>query len=227
MPARPIVAIDGPSGAGKSTVAKLVAERLGYLHLDTGAMYRAVALAASRAGVRYDDESRLDALCGRLTIDLVRTTDGLRTMLDGHDVSEAIRTPEMSAGSSAVSSVPAVRRHMVRLQRRIARDGGVVAEGRDMGTVVFPSARSKYYLDASPEARAQRRWQELAARGIETPYDEVLSAMLQRDHSDSTRADSPLSMASDARLLDTTGMTAEEVAQTIQREVLSLEAHGA
>ena len=221
---KPVVAIDGPSGAGKSTVARMLARRLQYHHLDTGAMYRAVALAAVRAGVPLDDAPGLDDLCRGLEIRFNNLPDGQRILLNGEDVSEAIRTPEMSTASSTVSAVSVVRRHLVRMQREIGASGGYVAEGRDIGTVVFPGTRAKYYLDADAGERARRRWLELRAMGIEATEEEVLQDMTARDRNDSSRPDSPLMVAEDAQRIDTTGMTPEEVVETIASAVRELEA---
>jgi cytidylate kinase len=219
-----VVAIDGPSGAGKSTVARELARRLGYIHLDTGAMYRAVALAATRARIALNDNKALDKLCQEIDIDLVNTSQGLIVTLQGEDVTLLIRTPEMSSNSSAVSSVSEVRQHMVRLQRKIGIGGGIVAEGRDMGTVVFPKTLAKFYLDATIEERARRRWLELKERGIEEPQENVLNDIRTRDHNDSTRDDSPLHRADDALVIDTTSKTPEEVVEEIFLSVKELEA---
>ena len=218
-----VVAIDGPSGSGKSTVATLLAKKLGYIHLDTGAMYRAVALAAALEKIPFDDEKRLDGLCERIRIELYRENDGISVFLNGKDVTREIRTPEMSLGSSSVSSVPRVRDHMVRLQRAIGRSGGVVAEGRDMGTVVFPETRAKFYLDASSEERARRRWRQLKEMGQGEDLEKVYEEMVLRDQMDSSREHSPLTMADDAVHIDTTGMTIEAVVEKIEVIVRELE----
>ena len=223
---RQILAIDGPSGAGKSTLARGLADRLGYLHLDTGAMYRAVAVAARRAGLNPADSEGLSRLCDTLDIRLKRSSEGIRVLLNGEDVTEQIRTPEMSSASSAVSEVSGVRRRMVRLQSEMGKDGGVVAEGRDMGTVVFPDTRAKFYIDASLEERARRRWLELKERGLEEPLEKVLADIRDRDRSDSTRADSPLRQAEDAIYIDSTHMSPEEVLDLICRTVEELEGDG-
>ncbi|TNF45378.1 (d)CMP kinase [bacterium] len=219
-----VVAIDGPSGAGKSTVARELARRLGYIHLDTGAMYRAVALAAVRARIALDDNNALDELCREIDIGLVNSPQGLRVTLQGEDVTLQIRTPEMSSASSAVSSVSEVRRHLVRLQRKIGSGGGVVAEGRDVGTVVFPETEAKFYLDATIEERAQRRWLELKDRDIEESQESVLNDIKTRDHNDSTRDDSPLQRADDSIVIDTTSKTPEDVVEEILLVVKELEA---
>ncbi len=218
-----VVAIDGPSGSGKSTVATLLAKKLGYMHLDTGAMYRAVALAASMENIPFDDEKRLDDLCERIHIELYRENDSISVFLNGKNVTLEIRTPEMSLGSSSVSSVARVRDHMVRLQRAIGRSGGVVAEGRDMGTVVFPETRAKFYLDASSEERARRRWRQLKEMGQVEDLEKVQREMVARDQMDSSREHSPLTRADDAVQIDTTGMTIEEVVEKIEGIVRELE----
>jgi cytidylate kinase len=220
---KPVVAIDGPSGSGKSTVAKMLSGRLGYMHLDTGAMYRAVALAALRQNIPYDDAPSLDELCEHISIELIPNPNGVQVLLDGQDVTDEIRQPEMSMGSSAVSAVPEVRRQMVRLQREIGRNGAVVAEGRDMGTVVFPHTQAKFYLDAAPEERARRRWLQLKDMGIMEEEDKVLSEIIQRDRNDASRDHSPLRKAADAIHVDTTDKTAQEVTEILARKVLELE----
>jgi len=218
-----IVAIDGPSGAGKSTVARQLARRLGYVHLDTGAMYRAVALAAVRARIALNDNSSLDGLCQNLHLGLENTPGGIKVTLNGEDVTLLIRTPEMSSASSQVSSVSEVRQHMVRLQREIGGGGGVVAEGRDMGTVVFPHTMAKFYLDATLEERGERRWLELREGGLDESLENVLDDIRTRDQNDSNREDSPLRRADDAQAIDTTSKTPEEVVEEIYALVKKLE----
>jgi cytidylate kinase len=222
-----IVAIDGPSGSGKSTVAALLSEKLGYMHLDTGAMYRAVALAAADHNIPFDDPVGLDELCARIRIEMKQHKDKVNVYLDGRDVTEAIRSPEMSLGSSAVSSVAQVRSHMVRLQREVGNSGGIVAEGRDMGTVVFPDTPAKFYLDASSEERARRRWMQLKEMGIREDLEKVRSEMEERDRKDSSREHSPLMKAHDAVHIDTTGMNVDQVVALIARKVQELEDSGA
>lgn len=222
-----IVAIDGPSGSGKSTVASMLSKELGYMHLDTGAMYRAVALAAVQENIELDDSIGLDELCGRIRIDMHPHEDGVSVFLNGKDVTEAIRSPDMSLGSSAVSSVEKVRSHMVRLQREIGGSGGIVAEGRDMGTVVFPDTAAKFYLDASPEERSRRRWQQLGEMGIEEDPEKVRRELDERDRNDSSREHSPLRIADDAIHIDTTGKSVKQVVMMIARKVEDLEEAGA
>ncbi len=216
---RPVVAIDGPAGAGKSTVARLLARELSYLYIDTGAMYRAVALAASRAGIPFDDGAALGALVASLDLALEATPGGCRVLLGKEDVSEAIRTPAMSLGSSTVSAQPQVRAAMTALQRRMGERGGVVLEGRDIGTVVFPDAEAKFFLTASPGERARRRHAELLAQGKEEPLDKVAREMAERDRNDSSRRHAPLARAADAAEVDTTGRAPEEIVSDLARRV--------
>lgn len=219
-PSRPfLLAIDGPAGAGKSTVSREVARRLGFTMIDTGALYRAVALAAHRAGIAYEDEPGLARLLE--AIDLRLEED--KVYLDGEDVSLAIRTPEMSLGASRVSTVPAVRQGLLRLQRDLglAAPRGAVLEGRDIGTVVFPDADAKIFLTASVEQRARRRYEELRARGEDVDFEEVLADQIRRDRRDTERALAPLRPAEDAFVVDSTGRTIEEVVDEIVRLVQS------
>ena len=206
------VAIDGPAAAGKSTVSKALAHRLGLTLVDTGALYRSVALQARRDDVPWDDEPTLGVLATDL--DVAFTFDGTdnRVILGGEDVSRAIRTPEMSEGASRVSSLPAVRAGLLALHRRLAaRPPGAVLEGRDIGTVVLPGATAKFFLTASPEVRARRRFDEMAARGQAAVFEEVLAAERERDRRDSERAIAPLKQAEDAVRVDSTGVPAERV----------------
>ena len=210
------IALDGPCGSGKSTLGKLLAQRLGYVYIDTGAMYRAVALSATEAGIPLSDAEALTALAEKL--DLAFVVDGGRQKLfaAGRDVSVSIRTPEISQGASLVSAVPGVRRAMVSLQRRMGAEGNVVMDGRDIGTVVFPDAEIKFYLDAGAEERAQRRWLEDSAKGLPVSLEEVLASVRERDHRDMTREDSPLKKADDALMVDSTGLSVEEVLQKLE-----------
>jgi cytidylate kinase len=210
-----IVAIDGPAGAGKSTTAREVARRLGYLYIDTGAMYRSVALKALREGVSFEDPASLTRVAAVADLRLVPDQGGVRVILDGEEVSDAIRSPAVSTLSSVVSVVPGVREQMVWRQREMGRDGGVVMEGRDIGTVVFPHAEVKVFLDASPQERARRRRHDLEARGGTESQEEVLAAIHERDARDSGREASPLRRAEDAVLIETDGLTVEQVVQRI------------
>lgn len=217
------IAIDGPAGAGKSTLARRLAERLGYLYIDTGAMYRAIALWAKRLGVSWDDAPRLEQLARESRIELA---SGGRVFLNGEDVSEAIRDPDISEGASRVSAIPGVRRALVAKQQQMGREASVVMEGRDIGTVVFPQAEVKIFLDATPEERARRRLKDLAARGIEADFAAVLAEMKRRDERDSTRADSPLRQAPDAIYVDSTGMSEDEVEQALLKIVRERTSNG-
>lgn len=210
-----VITIDGPAGAGKSTIARELARRLGWLYLDTGAMYRAVALAVKEAGIAPEDEAAVCGLCERIRVGF---TDG-RVTLNGVDVSSRIRTPEIDALSSVVSRIPCVRRHLSRLQMEIGSEGDVIAEGRDMGTVVFPQARHKFFLIASLEVRAARRKRQLDEAGYDVKYGEVLSLMESRDKADSRRDLSPLQAAADAVLIDTSDLTPGEIVDLIMATV--------
>ena len=206
-----VVAIDGPSGAGKSTAGRALAAQLGYTYIDTGAMYRALALKASRAGVSLDSEEALAALCRASSIQL--TEGGRRVLLDTHDVTADIRSREISRASSLVSVHPGVRVEMVERQREMGKDGGVVLDGRDIGTAVFPDAEIKFFLDANPGERAQRRLGELRAAGNDVSFDAVEREVRERDYTDTHRAESPLVRAWDAIALDTTKLGPEEVVE--------------
>ena len=211
-----VIAIDGPVGAGKSTVAKLVARKLGYLYVDTGAMYRAVALKALRLGMDINDPIVMAMLAEATDIQLQQQGDGsVRVFLDGEDVTEAIRTPEVSEASSIVSAHEGVRKVLAERQKAMAELGGVVMEGRDIQTVIAPDAEVKIFLTASLEERAKRRWLELQQKGISVSYEEVLQEVKERDERDKTRAIAPLRKAPDAVEIDTTGMTPEEVTEKI------------
>ncbi len=216
MQNRFIVAIDGPAGAGKSTIARAVAAALGSIYIDTGAMYRAVALRAVCESGDLSDELRMTQLAQGSSIELA--ADG-RVLLDGEDVSTQIRTPEIAQAASKVSALPGVRRAMVALQRRLAESNSVVMEGRDIGTVVFPGAQVKVFLDASPEVRAARRVLEMRQKGMDADPTQVAADIRERDHRDRSRAQAPLTQAPDAVLVDTSGMTPAEVVDTILRIV--------
>jgi len=210
-----IIAIDGPVGSGKSTVARRVAAMLGYTHLDSGAMYRAVGLKAIRQGVPLDSPEGLSKLAESAHIDLTPRDGKLAVILDGEDVTEAIRAPEVSHAASVVAVVPGVRHPMVAEQRRAGAAGGVVMEGRDIGSVVFPHADLKIFLDASPEVRAGRRQREHEEKGERMTLEEVLAEVLARDKRDREREMSPLVRAADAVVVDNTAMDAEETARAI------------
>lgn len=206
-----IIAIDGPSGAGKSTITRLLAKRLGYLTIDTGAMFRAVALAALRGGVAADDEAGLARLCGEITVELTRTDGCCRVLLNGEDVSAAIRTPEISLLTSRISAQRVVRESLLALQRRMGAAGGVIMEGRDIGTVVFPNADVKFFLSASAAERGRRRYEELHARGEQITLAETIAAVVKRDEQDAAREHAPLKKAADAIEIDSTALSVEEV----------------
>lgn len=205
-----IIAIDGPSGVGKGTVARQVAAALGYRHIDTGAMYRGVAWKAVREGVPFDDPGALTALAGRLAID----ASGASVRVDGVEVSGEIRTEEIDRGASRVARVPGVRAALVAGQRRLGAGGGVVMEGRDIGTVVFPNADVKIYLDASAEERARRRMHDGVRREARDP-GQVASDMAARDESDRTREVAPLMVAADAHLIETTALSIQQVVDRV------------
>lgn len=210
------MAIDGPAGAGKSTVAKAVAKRLGYRYMDTGAMYRALAWKVMRRGADPSDEGALESILETTVVDLGADET---VLLDGTDVSGEIRTAEVGQMASQVSGIGIVRRRMADLQRSMGRSGGVVAEGRDMGTVVFPEAEVKIYLDASPETRAQRRFRELAGRDPALTLEQTLADVMRRDRRDKERAVAPLRKADDAVLIDSTRLSVAAVVAKILEEV--------
>ncbi len=216
-----IVAIDGPSGAGKSTVARALAQRLGVPYIDTGAMYRAVGLVAREQGVSLPlaDPDAITRVSEGLTIELVPDPAGNRVLVNGRDVSQAIRQPEISLYASAVSAIPGVRRRMVAEQRRLAASWGGVMEGRDIGTKVFPDTPFKFFLTAPPEVRARRRCLELVQRGTPQSYEAVLADMNDRDRADRTRADSPLTLDDRYVLVDTGEKAAGEVVDLLERRV--------
>jgi CMP/dCMP kinase len=207
-----VVAIDGPAGAGKSTLSRRVAARLGFVYIDTGAMYRCVALAAVRRGSDLSNAAELESLAGQVRIEF---GPACTVLLDGEDVTEAIRSPQASQAASKVSALPGVRQAMVVEQRRIATGYSVVMEGRDIGTVVFPNAAVKIFLDADPLVRAERRAAELREKGLQVDIREIAEQIAQRDERDRTREDSPMVAASDAIHLDTSQLTLEQVEQAI------------
>ena len=214
----PVITIDGPVGSGKSTLGRMLADRLGILYLDTGAMYRAVALAARAEGIAADDDGALGELCTRIRISFGREDGCQRVFLNDRDITGEIRLPEVSMLASAVSAQPSVRAAMVAQQRACAA-GGLVADGRDAGTVIFPGAPFKFYLDASVEVRARRRHKELIDKNIPMEYTVLLKDIEQRDHNDTTRLHAPLKPAPDAVILDTSQMTIEEVLAALEAHI--------
>lgn len=221
-----IVAIDGPSGAGKSSVTKALAERLGYVHIDTGAMFRVIALCVLRNGINPDDHDALAAICAGLTIDFAVIDGVSRVFANGEDVSSAIRSPEISLLTSVVAAVPAVRQHLLLQQRNMGARGGVVLEGRDIGTVVFPDADIKFYLTASVEERGRRRFAELSAKGVAVTLDQTVAEVVQRDYQDMHRASAPLRRADDAIEVDSSDHSLEEVIGLMETKIHSLERCG-
>ena len=205
------ITIDGPAGSGKSTVSRLLSEKLNFLYLDTGAMYRAVALAAIKRVINLDDGGRLGDLCRSLDLIFQTNEAPPRLFLDKQDISMAIRRPEIDLSASTVSAVKEVRKAMTVLQRNMAKGANVVAEGRDMGTVVFPGAEHKFFLTASANERAKRRYRERLARGEFVSMDSVEMELRKRDHQDKTRELAPLKPAKDAIIIDSTGLTIEQV----------------
>jgi cytidylate kinase len=215
---RPIIAIDGPGGAGKSTVARRLAKELGFTYLNTGAMYRALALAVSEAGIKPADpklEERIAPILKSLKIEF----SGDRVMLNGRDVSRAITRPDISELASTYSTLAPVRARMRELQRAIGEQGGVVMEGRDIGTAVFPDAEFKFFLDADPAVRAERRYEELSAKGATTNRDEVLRELMERDHRDSARELAPLWRADDATVIDTSKRSIDQVVSALRERI--------
>ncbi len=210
-----IIAIDGPAGSGKSTVSKLVARSLGIVYIDTGAMYRALTLKAMRMRMDLKDEGALTALAKSTEIDLEGGSGALKVLLDGEDVASLIRTPELTNNVRYIARVPGVRAEMVRLQRSIGQRHGAALEGRDIGTVVFPEADYKFYLDADPDERARRRYKELVEAGQKVDLADIKKDVISRDESDMTRAVGALKRADDAILVDTTSLSIDEVVKKI------------
>jgi len=214
MPKKLLITIDGPAGAGKTTVSRALADRLGYRYVDTGALYRGVALAVKTQGIDPQNEAALKQLCNRLKLALVKTDEGLRLISNGQDISDRIRTPEITMLASAVSARPLVREYLLELQRDMGAEKAAVFEGRDMGTVVFPDADVKFFLDASTRKRAQRRFGELKSDSTQT-LDDVARDIEQRDQNDSTRPVAPLKPAPDAIIVDSTDLTVDQVVEVM------------
>ena len=220
-----LITIDGPSGAGKTTVTRALSERLGYTYVDTGALYRAVALVAFSQRCVHDDDRRLGEICRHLVLRFENSSKGPRLVANGDDITERIRTPEIAMFASAVSARSVVREYLLGVQREMGKRGGVVFEGRDMGTVVFPEADIKFYLDADLETRALRRYKELAARHAGTSLAEVGQAMKKRDEDDSGRVLAPLKPAHDAVRIDSTRMKIEQVVEAMLQHIQSKISH--
>ena len=216
---RLLITIDGPGGAGKTTVSRKAAHRLGYTYVDTGALYRAVALAVSRYGGSGHEEGALEQVCRNLELEFKDTPRGSILLMDGVDVSEAIRTQEITMAASRLSAERVVRQHLLGIQRRMAEAGGVVFEGRDMGTVIFPGADKKFFLFADVQVRAQRRYRELLVKGYEVELKAVLESMKKRDHDDSSRALAPLKPAADAIRIDSSNLDVDEVVDLVLSHV--------
>ena len=216
-----IVAIDGPAGAGKSTASKVLARRLGFTLVDTGAIYRGAALVALEHGIETGENNRLCELLERMRLEFQPLGDDNRVFLDGRDVSDRIRTPEVSMAASRISADPSVRQALLPLQRRLAlqAERGSVLEGRDIGTVVFPDADVKFFLDAAPEIRARRRREELLKKGIARSFEEVLAEQAKRDRDDSTRQVAPLRPATDARVVDSSKLSIPEVVAQMEKVI--------
>lgn len=219
------IAIDGPAGAGKSTLAKGLAKRLNIRYLDTGAMYRAMAMYAKNNGVAFGDEAGIEQIADGADIRVVYDARGQRVFLGGEDVTDSLRTEELSMGASTVSKHPCVRRKLAELQREVGRQYDVVMDGRDITTNVLPHTKHKFYVTATPEERANRRLKELRARGNETEtYEHVLEELKKRDHQDSTRAYMPLRKADDAMLVDTTALNVEQAIELVMNAIIGKEA---
>ncbi len=213
-----IVTIDGPAGVGKSTVSRLLAQRLGYTYLDTGAMYRAVAWACQQAGIDPGDEQGVESVLQNFRMELqppARAEDDVRVFLNSQEVTPFLRTPETGMMASTVSALPMVREKLTHLQRQIGQQGKIVAEGRDTGTVVFPEAAWKFYLDATPEERARRRTAQLEKKGMQVDKDAILQQIIERDRKDSSRSLAPLKPAADAVIIDSSRMAAQDVVKAM------------
>jgi len=208
------IAIDGPAGAGKSTLSKLLAKRFNFIYVDTGALYRVIGLFAHRQGIDTRDIGGVSQLLPKIKLELLCAVEGQRVILNGEDVSAAIRMPEISMAASNVSAIPEVRAFLLQLQQNIARDNDCLMDGRDIGTVVLPNAQIKIFLTASPQDRAQRRYDELIERGVKVDYNVVLSEIIDRDAQDSGREIAPLKPADDAVIVDTSGL---ELEQSLER----------
>lgn len=219
MRSKPIIAMDGPAGAGKSTVAKEVAKRLGFVLVDTGALYRALAWTAKERGLNWNDGAAMGALAQTLNVRFEQALDGTNQVwVEDQDRSAEIRTPEISQGASIVSAHPAVRQALLDVQRNLGQQGGVVMEGRDIGTIIFPDAEYKFFVTAEPRIRAERRWKELQGKGVSKDLESIFKEMMERDDQDTQRMLAPLRSAKEAIRVDTTDLSIEEVVnQLVQR----------
>ena len=213
------IAIDGPSGAGKSTVARFLAKRLGYVYIDTGAMYRSVALRVKEKGISPEDELALNQLASSLHITFITEGEQTRVCCDGEDITSAIRSPEISRLASYISKQKGVREALVQMQREMGKEGGIILEGRDIGTVVFPDADVKFYLDAKSDERVRRRYHEMVEKGVKVDFKETQEELIQRDHNDMHRIHSPLKKANDALFIDSTHRSVEEVVEEMVHRV--------
>jgi cytidylate kinase len=214
-----IIAIDGPSAAGKSTLGKALARRYDLIYIDTGAMYRAVAWLSQKMGILWSDEKALIDLIESRSIEIDMKNDSIRVSIDGHEVTDSIRTPEIGSGASKISALPGVKRAMIRKQQEMGNSGGVIMDGRDIGTFVFPQADFKFYLDASVETRGLRRYMELKAKGMDIILGEIIASMKVRDHNDSHRAVAPLKVADDAMVIDTTDLSIPQVLEIMINQI--------
>lgn len=213
------IAIDGPAGAGKSTVAKAVAKKFGYIYVDTGALYRSIGVNALKHGVKTTDKEKVVALLPQTNVELKYIDGAQRVFLNGEDVSEEIRFPEASMAASNVSAIPEVREFLLELQQEMAKQYNVVMDGRDIGTVILPDAQFKFFLTASAEVRADRRYKELKEKGIDVDYNALLEEIKQRDYNDSHRETAPLKQADDAILIDSSNLTLEESIEAIASRI--------
>lgn len=212
-----VITVDGPAGAGKSTVSKILARKLSYIYLDTGALYRAFACKVAEEGIPADDEKRLSGLCTGINVSLKSVNSDIRILVDDEDVTEKIRTQEIGMLASKVSAVPVVRKALLSIQRETGKNGGIVAEGRDIGTVVFPDADFKFFLNASVAERSRRRFTELVEKGESTNFEEVKRDLIMRDRQDSERRIAPLKPSKDSIMIDSTGMSIADVVEKMMK----------